>query len=424
MSLETHISGSEDKLIDGLAFQGRNTASYITERRSCSFQPQSGGIFSPNGIRLLRFNLADQNGWLQGDTVRICLTIQNTGALPLIPVVDSPASMIRRVRLICNGSAIVEDIEEYSRVHQMFSLLLPSERRFNDIRETWGATLAAASLDEPFVIDPIPAGTSRTVVVHLLSSFLSQGKNIPLNMVPLVLELELDDFDRAFAGFGNTWNVTRPRLIADVLTLDNALQNSYAKHMLDGRSLPFMMHGLYSLKATITSPGQYTLPINRGFSRLSTVYWSFISEDGKESTEFFHPMFRLNNPAALDSGLVPNTTDNDTFSWNIQCGSDRYPQFDSDSVSESFHRLRVAQLIHQGSDSFSISSGRYRADKAIFAMNLEKCPGVAGHSGINTMSGSQLSLNFKNLGEAKQIHVVLHFDQVVSASAAGVEVLS
>ncbi len=142
MSLETHISGSEDKLIDGLEFQGRNTASYITERRSCSFQPQSGGIFSPNGVRLLRFNLADQDGWLQGDTVRLCLNIQNTGAQPLVPVVDSPASMIRRCPLVCNGSAIVEDIEEYSRVHQMFSLLLPSDRRYNDIRESWGGYFA------------------------------------------------------------------------------------------------------------------------------------------------------------------------------------------------------------------------------------------------------------------------------------------
>ena len=210
--------------------------------------------------------------------------------------------------------------------------------------------------------------------------------------------------------------------MADVLTLDNALHNSYAKHILDGRSLPFMMHGLYSLKATITSPGQFTLPINRGFSRLSTVYFSFIDE-GKETTEFFHPMFRYNTPGDNTTGLVANTTANDDLSWNIQCGSDRYPQFDCDSTGESFHRLRVAQLIHQGSDSFSISSSQFRSNKAIFAMNLEKCPGVAGHSGINTRSGSQLSLNFKNLGTAKQIHVVLHYDQVVNCSAAGVEVL-
>ena len=50
--------------------------------------------------------------------------------------------------------------------------------------------------------------------------------------------------ERAFAGTDNDYVITRPRLIADVLTLDNALQNSYAKFILDSRSLPFMMHGL------------------------------------------------------------------------------------------------------------------------------------------------------------------------------------
>ena len=34
-----------------------------------------------------------------------------------------------------------------------------------------------------------------------------------------------------------------------------------------------------------------------------------------------------------------------------------------------------------------------------------------------------LTLNFKNLGAAHMIHVVLVYDQVVNLSAAGVEVL-
>ena len=119
MSLETHISGSEDKLIDSLSFAGRNTASYVTERRSCSFQPQSGGLFSPNGVRLLRFNLADQSGWLVGDTVRLVMQIQNNTSNPLQPISDSPASMFRRMRIIANGSCVIEDIEEYSRVSQI-----------------------------------------------------------------------------------------------------------------------------------------------------------------------------------------------------------------------------------------------------------------------------------------------------------------
>ena len=94
-----------------------------------------------------------------------------------------------------------------------------------------------------------------------------------------------------------------------------------------------------------------------------------------------------------------------------------------DSLGESFHRLRVAQLIHQGSDSFSISSSQYREKKAISAMNLEKCPGVSGHTGINTRSVSQVTLNFKNLGEAQQIHIVMHYDQVLNVSTTGCTLL-
>ena len=134
------------------------------------------------------------------------------------------------------------------------------------------------------------------ICVTLLYSSMSSTMEDPLqmirirlNMLPLVLELELDDDNRAFAGDANAWTVTRPRLIADVLTLDNSLQNSYSKFILDGSSIPIMMHGLYSLKATITDTIQFTLPINRGFSRLSTVYFSFIGPDGKETTTFYHP---------------------------------------------------------------------------------------------------------------------------------------
>jgi hypothetical protein len=43
--------------------------------------------------------------------------------------------MFRRVRVIGNGSAMIEDIEEYGRVHEIFSLLQSSGRRYNDHAE-------------------------------------------------------------------------------------------------------------------------------------------------------------------------------------------------------------------------------------------------------------------------------------------------
>ncbi len=55
--------------------------------------------------------------------------------------------------------------------------------------------------------------------------------------------------------------------------------------------------------------------------------------------------------------------------------------------------------------------------------NLEKAPGAASHTGIHTRSGSQLSLNFKNLGAARQVQVVMHYEVVCNVSAAGCEIL-
>ena len=85
----------------------------------------------------------------------------------------------------------------------------------------------------------------------------------------------------------------------------------------------------------------------------------------------------------------------------------------------------MASLIHHGTDSFGISSHQFKTTKAIFALNLEKCPGQSGHSGVNTRGGSQLTIELKNLGSAIQtMFVVLHYEQIVNITAAGTEVLS
>ena len=364
----------------------------------------------------MRFNLADQAGWLDGSTMRLCFTLTNNSLnSALTPAVDSPASMLRRVRVIANGSAVLEDVEEYGRVYQMFSELLSSQRRYNNISEGWGDTGAAqGTLAVPFSPDPIPADSSRQVCVTLLSSFLSQGKMIPLSMLPITIECELDDADAAFAGTGNAWEITRPRLLADVCDLDQALANSYAKHILDGKSLPMYMHGLYSLRAAVPAGSSlFSLPIARGFTRLSTVYVTFWDgQTGKWANTFTHP----------NAGSA-NIEANDDMQWNITLGADRWPTFNSESTQECFYRLRLAQQAHQGADAFSISAHAYRTNKFIVAQSLEKAPGGSAHTGVNTRSGAQLTLNFRNLGASTLIHVVLHYEQIVNVSAAGAEVL-
>ncbi len=298
-------------------------------------------------------------------------------------------------------------------MHQLFSELLPSQRRYNNITEAWGGAFIASGLDSPVHPDPIETDGERTVCVHLMSSVLGQGKCIPLNMVPVILELELGELNDCFLGTENQWEISRPRLVADVLQVDQSLQNSYAAHLLSGKSLPIAMTGMYSVKSAVpTGSSIYSFPIARGFTRLSAVYISFWDGLGKYVNNFFSP---LNGK--------DNTADNDDFEFYLNVGSDRYPQFSVDSHQECFYRLRLARQMAQGNDAMSIAPHAYVRNKFITALNLEKVPGNSSHSGINTRSGSQLTLNLKNSGAATTCHVILVYDQVCNISAAGVEVL-
>ena len=111
------------------------------------------------------------------------------------------------------------------------------------------------------------------------------------------------------------------------------------------------------------------------------------------------------------------------MSYNFTIGSDRWPQFDCESIQESAYRLRLTTAAHLGNDIFSISGQDYRHNTFIVGQSFEKAPGTQSHTGINTRSGSQLNLNFKNLGAVSMVHCVLVYDSVLNLSAAGAEIL-
>ena len=216
-----------------------------------------------------------------------------------------------------------------------------------------------------------------------------------------------------FEGADNAWEISRPRLIADVLQVDQSLQNSYASHLLSGKNLGIFMQGMYSVKSAVpTGSSLYSFPVAGGFTHLSAVYISFWDGLDKYVNSFFSPLKNKDN-----------TADNDDFEFYLNVGSDRYPQFSVDSHQECFYRLRLARQMAQGNDSLSIAPHAYVRNKFITALNLEKVPGASSHSGINTRSGSQLTLNIRNSAAATTCHVILVYDQVCNISAAGCDIL-
>lgn len=418
MALESHIAASEDALLDGLSFMGKSTASYLLSRQESTFAPTTSSPLRPSGTKLIRWNLADHSGWLIPSTLRLAMTIENlreTGSLS--PVCVSPTCLFRRFRLIANGSAVIEDVDHFGRCTQLFSEFMPPQRRMVHVASEWGGGDTAYTLNVPATPDAIAEDTSRQVICTLMSSFLSQNKMVPLNMLPLTLELELDsDADACFAGTGNVFELSRLRLLGSVVQLDQALQNSFAKHLLDGKSLPFYHPGMYSFIAAVPNGSSlYTLPVVRGFTRLSAVYITFT--DNGAGTKFVN---RFLNPSTNGGA---NTAENDDLEWYIQIGAERWPSFSCTSNQESYYRMRLATQAHLGTDVNSISPWEYRNTKYVIAHSFEKAGGGGSHTGINTRSGSQATLSFRNLGPAVTIHVVCIYDQVTQLSMAGVEVL-
>ena len=235
-------------------------------------------------------------------------------------------------------------------------------------------------------------------------------------MVPLTIEMELGDAGDAFLSSESTsWEITRPRLLASVCQVDQALANSYAKHILDGRSLPMYFGGVYSVRAAIPAASTlFSFPIARGFTRLRAVLVSLYysaAEGAHWNTYFYNPL----------EGAAQPTETTDSLRWNMTIGSERYPNFDCESTQESWYRLRLA--LGGADQPLSISGFQYSLDRHVFGQTFEKVPGSGQHTGINTRSGSQLTINLKGFNNADMIHCVLLFDEILNVSAAGCEVL-
>jgi hypothetical protein len=99
-------------------------------------------------------------------------------------------------------------------------------------------------------------------------------------------------------------------------------------------------------------------------------------------------------------------------------GSERYPSFDVTSAQESYYRLRQ---LHPA--VISIGQGSYYTNQFVSGISFDKAQG-ASWSGVNTRSGSQLTIHVNNAkGAPVTMHAILVFEAVCNISSAGVELL-
>ena len=120
--METYMNSVDDVLIDGLTYNLKLGASYVKQRRSVTYYPQGSNIYSPNaGAKLIKIVIAGDE-YLDPSTFRIFFDLVNNenDGTKKIRALSGPHIFFRRMRILCQ-STLLEDVDSYNRVHEMFS---------------------------------------------------------------------------------------------------------------------------------------------------------------------------------------------------------------------------------------------------------------------------------------------------------------
>ena len=454
--MEGVANSVEDRLVDGLSFQLKPGASYVTERKSVTFHPQGSNIYSTSGTKLIKLLLTGDQ-WLDPSTFRIMFDLQNmdngNNNNKLLRPLGGPHTFFRRMRILANG-AIIEDIDNYNRVHEMFKLLKAEDTNVNDEAEAFGQKIDKYTVFNTETIAGIKPTQTQTVLFKPCSGLFNQPKMLPIRYMPITIELEIvhdntepvvsnsspgsEGFDITNNATGNTstsWQIQNVQVKVDVVTLDNQLDNSYAEHLLSGKALPINYQTYVSQMQSILSgaSGQQKVRLNvtRALSRLKNVFLTLdksVPSGNINDVVKYKPWNSFYSPMEAYTGSSLNKWDasGEIGDFQIQIGSKLFPEYPIRSHAEAYYQLRKTLGKHDQHNSFDITQHEYRCRKMILGIDMEKVL-EAGYTGINTRAGDLMSIRFDHASPddaryATQMHVILTSDQILEVRDSGVQV--
>ena len=337
--MEHHAQSVEDHLAYGLSFKLRPGAYYVTDRKCVTYSPQGGNAYSPRGVRVIKIMLTGDQ-WLDPSTVKLSYTLKNNGTGNLRHFVVGGHGFFRRSRAILGGQ-VVEDCDHWNRVTEMFHMFMDPDRRSNDAIEGFGGADTATP-------DQLATTTERTVMFTPLSGILNQDKYLPIRYAPIQLEFELvnsasDDcrFDTSAAA-SQDFEINDVQLKCDVITLDNALDNEYAQHMLSGKSLPINFSSYYTGVQVSTGGSDNTINVSRALTSMKGVFVSMFKSQTPDPAQATS-LHEVNSFWHQRDGAHERSK---YAQFDMQIGSKKFTEYPISSTVEAFYQLRKTLGIH------------------------------------------------------------------------------
>ncbi|OLP80781.1 hypothetical protein AK812_SmicGene38761 [Symbiodinium microadriaticum] len=305
-----------------------------------------------------------------------------------------PSCFIERIQLFANGQR-VEDISYYGRSCFMYSLLKPSD---------WWTELHWEGLpvDAGGWAQPVQPGQKRDVLMypHLVGMFNS-GKMLPPQL-NLVLEIEFADPEMAMrAGVGSSLSyvIENVHLLADQVTLDSALRESFERILLSNRSLVFSFPSLHVQQSSIPAGStSYNITVARAFTKMLGAFVTFNKTGENHVSNFEYP-----------GEAFPNVSAATVMEGQLQLGAMQFPRNSIKSIAEYHHFLSILS----GTFDSKIRNMRLpNYDNTTFVAAFPTATCAASHS-IKSMLADRVD----------QCFIGLVSMQIVTLSGSGVSVL-
>ena len=500
--MDNIASEASDVMINQLNFGLPETAQYITDRRQVNYFPSGSNVYAPNaGNKNIRFYISgDANQYLDLNSVRLFATLQNTDGTraKFLRPLGGLHSFFQRYRATVGGQ-MVQDITEYNRHCELYkSFKSKNVNEMDDIESSANPSYDddyhkySNGLDNFLQINGTGDGTNyypngdhnewgRVDFRHTRHSLsgisgangkvrlahkpvcglLESNYYLPLRFAPLELEFTIvsdgnepivvpqgngttqTDRNGYYFQDGNTsssWEINNVIIRADVITLDNTVDNNITKHLLEGQSLKLIVPQYHTITQTFnTGGGEINMNIVKSASKLTNafitlyrtprggeIYSNYLVDNYiyKRWNYFYNPMINgqindggdpENIPAQAGKGFADSSR---ALSYQLQIASKKYPEFEVSSLSEAFYFLRrTLHFMNADQNSVNISYRQFRENKFVMAFSFEKMADV-NFTGTNTKMGSLIVFKVKGtegtLVETEQIQEV--FVNLVSES--------
>ena len=402
-----------------------------------------GSSYSPSTVKMLSIPFGSTTEWLVPESVIFSAIFENLdGTNDAWPATPDANCLFERIDIRCGGN-LIESVTESNRCNELFTRLTMSpQKKLNHAQMGFGTAVSqtspewdSAQMHIAAKVGHVAADKKKKIMWRCnLSGLLSQHRWIPLYALSggLVINFFLAPVNESLikkigqANYSQDYRLTDVRGLCTMQTISDELMEGFLSQLLQGSALRLPIKKLESLWSYIpnTTASKFDVPMSRSYTRLCTLFASYVKEGDTEATDVLNSGEGYNK---LCNSFYTHTGSAETLEYSLQLGTRRVPDNNSVGFCEHWHRmLNAIGLGSSLAHSTGITYEDYKSHSYCQAICCEKVPHLAS-TGENLSGSSTVFLKIQGFGAATadlptRCHLIAQTDAILEIRDSTVEI--